>query len=119
MARSAELRHNVFLALEESLNNMLKDSGGSRVRVEIRVDPRILQIIINDNGRGFDVPAEDSAMPAEISGTSRMGNGLVNMRQRLADVGGQCSIQSRVNEGTSVTLRMRVTWENLHRQLAS
>jgi signal transduction histidine kinase len=104
LSMSAELRHNLFLAFEESLNNVLKHSGASGVRIEIKVEAMRLQIIVSDNGRGFEAPMEPQNAAAGVVGTGPEGNGLVNMRQRLADVGGLCSIQSRVGQGTTVTL---------------
>jgi signal transduction histidine kinase len=50
---SAEYRHNVFLAFEESLSNVLKHARASRVEVQIQVESGILRIRISDNGLGF------------------------------------------------------------------
>ena len=109
--RSAELRHNLFLAFEESLNNVLKHSGASTVRIEIQVKADRLQISVNDNGRGFKIPADfDFASP---SSPIPAGDGLPNMRQRLADVGGQFSIQSQPGQGTAVALSVALPAANL------
>ncbi|MEY2428084.1 MAG: hypothetical protein QOJ40_969 [Verrucomicrobiota bacterium] len=116
MAMSAELRHNLFLAFEESLSNVLKHSGASRVRVQIRVEAQSLQIIVTDEGRGFEVPPEQPGLAAGISEISREGNGLINMRQRLADAGGHCSIVSRVGHGTTVTLSISLASAKLREQ---
>ncbi len=102
---SAEARHNLFLAFEESLNNALKHGRASRIRVEMRAEPGLFEINVEDNGCGFDVAAvasakHDPTAPAE----KRTGNGMQNLRQRLADVGGQCSIRSPPGQGTMVTL---------------
>ena len=93
---SSETRHNLFLAFEEALNNVLKHSGATKVRVEMAVTPGRFGITLTDDGRGFDARA-----PAH---RARGGNGLVNLRQRLADVGGQCLIRSAPGEGACVTL---------------
>jgi signal transduction histidine kinase len=96
------MRHNLFLAFEEALNNVLKHSGASQVRVEFRVQAGRLDISVSDNGRGFENPP-DQARPA---GTRLEGDGLVNMGQRLRDMGGECTIQSRVGQGTTVSLSL-------------
>jgi len=57
---------------------------------------------VSDNGRGFEAPP-DQAPPA---GTRLEGDGLLNMRQRLRDVGGQCTIESHVGQGTTVSLSL-------------
>jgi ligand-binding sensor domain-containing protein/signal transduction histidine kinase len=100
---SAEVRHNVFLAFEESLNNALKHSGASRVQVQIQSSPDQLQITVRDNGRGFALPAGPDGIPAhnEPFAGSR-GNGLRNLRDRLSEIGGNCEISSVLNQGTLV-----------------
>jgi ligand-binding sensor domain-containing protein/signal transduction histidine kinase len=102
LAMSAEVRHNLFLAFEESLNNVLKHSGASKVRIEFRVGKGRLQISVRDNGRGFKVhdPSTDGATSAVE------GNGVVNMHQRLQDIGGQCTIESTIGKGTTVELSL-------------
>ena len=98
----AEMRHTLFLAFEEALNNVLKHSGARQVRVEFRVQEERLHINVSDNGRGFEAPP-DQAAPA---GARLEGNGLLNMRQRLRDVGGQCTIESQIGQGTTVSLSL-------------
>ena len=98
----AEMRHNLFLAFEESLNNVLKHSGALLVQVKFRVEGERLDISVRDNGRGFEAPPAQ-ARPA---GARLEGNGLLNMRQRLRDVGGQCTIESHIGRGTTVCLSL-------------
>ena len=95
---SAEVRHNLFLAFEEALNNTLKHSGATRVRVAMVAAPRSFEITVADNGHGF---SPDQPRPKK-----RGGNGLTNMRQRLAEVNGQCSLHSQMGQGTTVSLRI-------------
>lgn len=101
---SAELRHNLFLAFEEVLNNALKHSGASSVGIEMLASPRGFQINVTDNGQGFDAAAAQVERPASVG--RRGGNGLVNMRQRLSVVGGECVVRSQPGKGTTVSLRI-------------
>ncbi|HWD21216.1 MAG TPA: two-component regulator propeller domain-containing protein [Verrucomicrobiae bacterium] len=97
---SAEARHNIFLAFEEALNNALKHGRARRVSIEMRVSAGHIEIVLNDDGCGFD-----PALAGAVSGPGdRLGNGLRNMRQRLAALGGRCDIRSRPGQGTTVTL---------------
>ncbi len=105
---SAEARHNLFLAFEESLNNALKHGRATRVRVDMQLEPSRFDIIIQDNGQGFSVEAEPSAN-ANGSVSRTGGNGLPNMRQRLELLGGQCTVQSRPGHGTTVILSIPLT----------
>jgi signal transduction histidine kinase/ligand-binding sensor domain-containing protein len=102
---TSEARHNLFLAFEESLNNALKHGRASRIRVDMQAQPGQFEINVEDNGCGFDVEAVTSAKhdPAAVP-EKRVGNGMHNLQQRLADVGGKCRIRSQPGQGTTVTL---------------
>jgi signal transduction histidine kinase len=102
---SAEARHNLFLAFEESLNNALKHGHPTRIRVDMQIAPRRFEIIIEDNGRGFEPTTDAVATGADGNNSGLNGNGLQNMRQRLAILEGQCTIVSRPGHGTTVRLR--------------
>ena len=74
---SSEVRHNVYLAVRETLNNVIKHSGASEVWFRLRTTPTTLSIVIEDNGEGFS-PAERSSA----------GNGLHNIEKRMKNLGG-------------------------------
>ena len=95
---SAEVRHNLFLAFEEALNNALKHGRAAKVRVAMAVGAGRFEITVADDGCGFDL----NGSPTRRTG----GNGLPNMRQRMADVGGRCDIQSQAGQGTTVSLNL-------------
>ena len=103
-ALSSEVRHNLFLTFEETLNNVLKHAGAFSVQVEMAVNASELEVKITDNGSGFEVPPLSG--PVDRATGKRGGNGLKNMRQRLADIGGECLVNSRPSVGTTVTLRI-------------
>jgi signal transduction histidine kinase len=69
--------------------------------VSLQLNDQALITVIADNGRGFD--------PAHTSGE---GNGLTNMRRRLADIGGSLEITSAPGQGT--TVRFVVPRQALH-----
>jgi ligand-binding sensor domain-containing protein/signal transduction histidine kinase len=109
---SAEARHNLFLAFEEALNNALKHGRPSRVQIEMLIGPSRFEIKIQDNGCGFDPAATNSAEQEDPAKSKKWGgNGLPNMRQRLAEVGGQCTIRSGAGNGTCVSLRLPLQLE--------
>ena len=97
---SSDARHNLFLTFEEALNNVLKHSAATRVKVAITVTALAFEIKITDNGKGFEVltPANDQLR------AGRGGNGIRNMRHRLSAIGGDCQISSQPGVGTVVTL---------------
>jgi signal transduction histidine kinase len=109
---SSETRHNLFLAFEEALNNVLKHSGASRVGIEMTVANGEFEVKITDNGCGFEVPSLLAA--GKPTRGQDGGNGLRNMLQRLADIGGECLIASHPGNGTTITLRIRPVQNGKH-----
>ncbi|HWF19125.1 MAG TPA: triple tyrosine motif-containing protein, partial [Verrucomicrobiae bacterium] len=99
MEMSAEMRHNLFLAFEESLNNILKHAKASSLNMDISTDADRLRITIRDNGRGFE-------QKADSNGKATGGNGLRNIRHRMASVGGTCEVESAPGRGTCISLRV-------------
>lgn len=101
---SSEARHNLYLAFEESLNNVLKHSAATKVKVEMNCNAREFELKVIDNGKGFETVAPSAAKEQPRAG--RGGNGLRNMRQRMTAIGGECSVSSRQPEGTTVLMRI-------------
>lgn len=108
---SSEARHNLFLAFEEALNNVLKHSGATRVKVELNTGARDFELKVIDNGKGFETVSPAAAKESPRGG--RGGNGLSNMRQRLAAIGGECLVSSKPAEGTAVTMRIPLNPETV------
>jgi signal transduction histidine kinase len=104
MQVDAELRYNLFLALKESLNNVVKHSGASEVWLRLQLHVKSFTLIVEDNGRGFKgVNGETSSASAE---RFYSGSGLVNLKRRLESVGGQCMVHSSAGEGTRVEMEV-------------
>lgn len=97
----SEIRHNLFLAFKEALNNVAKHSGATETRVTMAIAADGFTLQIADNGSGFD-PAQSRSAPA--NGRVVSGYGLAGMRSRLEQVGGRVNIASRPNAGTQVEL---------------
>ena len=96
---SSQMRHHLFLATHEALTNILKHSGATRARISMVFGNAAFEINISDDGKGFNSSAIESKpeSPATASG-----DGLSNMCQRLADIGGHCSIESAPGKGTNI-----------------
>lgn len=98
---TSEMRHNLFLACKEALHNVVKHSGATEVYIRFAIHSGSLVLEIEDNGRGFNPAARDSASARAqrpISG----GNGLGNMAHRLSIIGGTYELQSVPGKGTKV-----------------
>lgn len=94
---SSQIRHHLLLAVHETFTNVLKHSGATRCRIVINCSDSVLRVTVSDNGNGFDLSAIES-MNADSTG-----NGLRNMRRRLADIGGDCLIKSESGRETIIS----------------
>jgi signal transduction histidine kinase len=88
-------RHQLFLAVKEGLNNVLKHAAATRVDVVIHLAASRLCVQLSDNGHGFD--------PAQ---TGAHGDGLRNMQERMRATGGKLSLDSRPGAGTRLTFEI-------------
>jgi signal transduction histidine kinase len=89
---NTDVRHSLFLAVREALNNVARHSGATDAQVVFLADSRELRICITDNGRGFEVDRNVT------------GHGLANLKQRLEAIGGRCIIESAASKGTTIEL---------------
>ena len=100
---SAEVRHNLFLAFKEALNNVVKHAVASEVRVSLIPEETGFTLRIQDNGRGCSMSEADRVTPVVGSTRPPHGNGLVNMRSRLQEIDGTFDLRSSPGRGTQVT----------------
>jgi len=96
---SSQSRHHLFLAVHEALANILKHSGASRASITMACRSADFEIVIADNGSGFDLASSESNSPSSAAGFC---NGLGNMRRRMGEMGGRCVIESRPGHGTTI-----------------
>lgn len=90
-------RHHLFLGVKEALNNVLKHSSASEVRLQFKLEPPTWSIAVIDNGRGFD--------PTNVP-VGR--NGLANLQARASHWEGTCVVASAPGAGTKVEFRGRI-----------
>jgi signal transduction histidine kinase/ligand-binding sensor domain-containing protein len=88
-----DVRHNVFLAFKEAINNVVKHARATAVHVRLTLETDRFSLEVTDNGRGL------------ADADRRKGrNGLRNMRKRMEDVGGEFSVEPGPEGGTRVRL---------------
>jgi len=87
------LRRSLLMAIKETLNNAVKHSAATELHLRIQWQGQWLVVVVQDNGKGFDLAAAKSER-----------NGLTNMDQRMSELGGHCRITSRPNQGCRVEL---------------
>jgi signal transduction histidine kinase len=89
-----QVRHGLVMAVKETLNNVVKHAEATEVEFSLAVNDGTLQIVVADNGKGFDL------------NSGRDGHGLKNLPARLTKAGGTCQVESAVRRGTTVTIRL-------------
>ncbi len=99
----------LFRVLQEALQNGVKHSGARQFRVELRAASGEIQLIVNDQGVGFD----------RQNAVNRHGLGLVSMQERTHLVGGEFSIQSEAGRGTTISARVPLEVKKTKASVAS
>jgi len=93
------VRGLVFQMIRELLLNATKHSQADFIEVRLNRQNELLQVVVEDNGCGFDILAESDS----ISQSS--GFGLFSIRERLSYFSGSMEIDSVVGKGTCVTIK--------------
>jgi signal transduction histidine kinase len=89
---NGEKRRNIFLCVKEALNNALKHSQASVVKINIIINDKLI-ICIQDDGVGIN-----------LEKIRKFGNGLNNMRKRMVSIEGECHIEN--DGGTKTTFQL-------------
>jgi len=86
-----EARHELFLAVKESLNNVVRHSNATEVWLRLRCEADELGIAVEDDGCG---------LPANSPETGH--DGLTNIRARIERLGGRFRVESEPGKGTKL-----------------
>ena len=89
---TGDKRRNIFLCVKETLNNALKHSNASEIKLDFEIN-HALVIRISDNGIGID-----------LKNIRQFGNGLKNIARRMESIGGTCVISNNGGTVTELTL---------------
>lgn len=92
---SPELETVLYRVAQEALTNVVRHARADRVSVLLKEHEGQLQLVIEDDGVGFD--------PARAGSAS---NGLIGMRERVELVGGELLVESTPGTGTTVYARV-------------
>jgi two-component system, NarL family, sensor kinase len=87
-----------FRIVQELVNNAIKHSEASQVNVQVIIESDRLNLVVQDNGKGFD--------PAKTDTTQT--TGLSSIRSRVESLGGQMELISSPGRGTEVQVDLRI-----------
>ena len=92
-------QRTLYAVITEALNNSLKYSSATAVKVSIKIQDTDVCAEVRDNGCGFDV-----------QNSSRRGMGLNNMKERVEALQGALEINSELRQGTCVQIKIPRTF---------
>jgi signal transduction histidine kinase len=96
IALEGRVRHDLFLAVKETLNNIVRHAEATEVEFRLAIVDCQLEIVLADNGRGFD-------------GISpQKGKGLKGLSLRLSQIGGRYEFKSIPGKGSVVRIELRL-----------
>jgi len=97
----ADVKIYLYRIIQEALNNIVKHSEAKNVDISFTYKDRSVELIIADDGKGFDVD------------NIRQGsNGIYNMRDRVEILGGTFNIRSAPNKGTTIAVLVSIDQKN-------
>lgn len=91
-----EQRRDVYLIFKEAINNLLKYAECTQVNININIENRKFNLVIADNGKGFDSTKSSSR------------NGIKNMKTRAENLKGRFTLYSIQGHGTKVDLEFLI-----------
>ncbi|MGH7978812.1 MAG: sensor histidine kinase, partial [Limisphaerales bacterium] len=106
MQIDAEFRYNLFLALKETLNNIVKHARATEVWLRLSLSSGAFTLAIEDNGHGFEI--NNGGGPTASADRLSSGLGLPNLKNRLEAVGGRCVMESSPGKGTRVKMTIHL-----------
>jgi signal transduction histidine kinase len=93
--QAVEVEEALYRIVQESLNNVSKHAGATRVTVTLDQPEGWVALRVCDDGRGFD---PNQVRPGAL--------GLVGMRERVERLGGRLTVETRPGAGTTVVARI-------------
>jgi signal transduction histidine kinase len=88
----------IYRVVQEALRNTIEHSGASRATIEVRRLPNAVTLLVQDFGKGFEVPADGS----------RRGLGIVSMSERAHLLNGTFSLESSIKGGTQIRVEIPI-----------
>ena len=92
----ADAALSIYRILQESLRNVEKHSGADVAKVRLSESAGVVELTVQDFGRGFEHPSDGGR-----------GLGLTSMEERALLVGGHVLVLSSIGLGTSIELKVR------------
>lgn len=93
---SNRVKLTIYYVLQQALRNIVEHSKASKTTVQIDIIKEFIQIAVSDDGRGFK---EDKPS----------GMGILGMRKRIQEVGGDFIVDTAINSGTTIKIKIPIS----------
>lgn len=94
--KNSNLKIICFRIIQESLNNIIKHSKAEKAYIYVKISSDYIDMIVQDNGVGFDT--------TKINSVNSFG--LSSLKERVALVNGNVSIDSKFSKGTAINVKI-------------
>lgn len=91
---------SLYRAFQEAINNIVRHSMATHVTIRLNRSDHIFKGEITDDGLGFDLES------IQVDGTDAKGLGLLGVRERITQCGGQLTIRANPGKGTSLIIEV-------------
>ncbi len=93
-----QVAESLFRIGREALSNAIRHADAECIEVALSVSPKLLRLLVRDNGRGFAATSEIARQQGHW--------GLVGMEERAERLAGRCHIESEPGRGTTVSVEV-------------
>jgi PAS domain S-box-containing protein len=100
----SEIETVLYRIVQEGLTNVARHANAKNVCVVLQRHPGFVSLIVEDDGKGFDV--HSALKRPRDHGVDRVHLGLRSMKERLALVGGELEVESFLSSGTTLFVRI-------------
>jgi signal transduction histidine kinase/ligand-binding sensor domain-containing protein len=95
-ALPAEVEYNLLRIASEAVSNAVKHSGAHTIEVALQATPDTLRLSVKDDGQGFGRDEHAGPSPGHY--------GLIGMKERASQIGGDLEVVSQPGNGTTVSV---------------
>jgi signal transduction histidine kinase len=93
---SDDLKLNIYRAIQEQLNNIVKHAAANKICISIQMDNGVISVGVADDGKGFNVNKKRKGI----------GIGILNMINRVESFNGEMAIESSPGNGCKISFKI-------------
>ena len=101
-----EIEIHLYRIIQEALSNIVRHASARNAKIDIRKDQKSIDVIIHDDGCGFEIREFRGEQLSKQSSDVSRGFGLASMSERARIIGGTLTIESAALSGTTIHLTL-------------